>query len=268
MGIEKIGKVIKLIAFPCAAPPQIWVTCAIPALLYLFYSLAPTDKKSLVKIATGKSWLKILHQYVEESEAVNSEFSSSALEYMFEVTEFADAAAWYFFLAELGSDFLFNWTSLVYARAGCSPIDQTETLSGNEQVGGIVCGADWGNDSHWTETNPSPGNAISGPFNLPAGGRGVIAISTTAIPNTGVSTAVSVRFIETTTGNVVASATEPASEGVSPVTVIMSQVIINSSGFAQQYNVQYQCPAGAPLETMGIIDGTITWYTGTTNPYF
>jgi hypothetical protein len=162
MGIlANVGKVEQVFISGCIPKPQVWAKSLVPAGLKLITSLLEPTWKEDIKLLTGKSWLKHLKQFAEESTVESPAAVDGSLNFMFEAAEVLDTIAWYWFLADVGSDFLANWSTLAMKRSPCTPQEAAGSFAGVTGAGTVGSGSGWGMRGAWSETYPTPGIPIS-----------------------------------------------------------------------------------------------------------
>lgn len=120
--IKKTSVVTDLWFQGCRPNPQMLIKGFNIAAPKAFFTLLSPNWKTLTKKITGRSWLcgiKSVLQGADEADALYAGLSEA----VFTSLEWIDAAAFYFWVAGVGIDFLINWTSLVYEMSGCKDLD-------------------------------------------------------------------------------------------------------------------------------------------------
>ena len=111
----------QILRHPCALPdPIIIVKTAFEAALPLLFVASTFSCTDYIKAHAGISWkcgrkIKALAQNTLGAKYVRA----AAYYYEASGAALAENALWYWFLAELGTGFVANWTTLVYQEQGC-----------------------------------------------------------------------------------------------------------------------------------------------------
>lgn len=198
---SEINKLGKMLAYPCTPSVQVWATTLLPTLINLFVTDEKPDWKTLVKLGSGKSWLKTLRQYAEDVEEVDATFSVGDLEFFFEVAEIVDASIWYLFVAEILAETFIKWSSLAYSATGCTADRKANTIAGIAPSDTLAMTNTWVVGPLWRQTTPHDSFGMSSSFNVPPGSSASLSGSLTAKGLlTNKPQAIGIRVVNNTTG--------------------------------------------------------------------
>jgi hypothetical protein len=134
--IARLGRTANILATPCAAEPMIWVEAAwinLPHLLFGFIKPFKLAMDYNIHTGRGSRWGlphggprkgkrgrapygAIVEGLIEDAGKI---FGPEASWAMFALGDLALKAEWYFFLADLSTEFLVNWVSTAYMWGGC-----------------------------------------------------------------------------------------------------------------------------------------------------
>jgi len=127
--INNINYLTKVMQFPCASPgPVIMIVTALEAAAPVLLELATFSCRDIIKTQGGVSWRcgRALKAIIRKGRGAAFTDGFAAI-YKFGAP--FERANWYFFLAEVGTDFLAKWTSLVYKGQGCIPSSGDVTVN-------------------------------------------------------------------------------------------------------------------------------------------
>jgi hypothetical protein len=109
----------RIVTWPCAIPIEIWVETFGPALLRLFWSAGPWDKKWLFHHVFGHSWLCGLKQRLLAVEEATRVPIPGAMKTIFRVAAILDTLAWVFFVASVSLEFVSTWHTMARKARHC-----------------------------------------------------------------------------------------------------------------------------------------------------
>ena len=135
--LSRIGRTYNMLATPCSSTPEIWVEAAWTNLPHLLFGFIKPFKLAMafdIHSGRGKRFgighragLKgrnkkapygaIIEGLIEDAGGL---FGPEARWAVFELGDLALKIDWYFFLADITTDFLVNWVSTAYMWSGCS----------------------------------------------------------------------------------------------------------------------------------------------------
>jgi hypothetical protein len=181
--ISKIGKILRILELPCAPTPTMYVQSVEPAIIDLFWSFVKPDFKEDFKIGDqfrnpgrkGRSALKFVRQSFGEATKASPAARKAAGKAVFEILEWGDQLSWYLFLAELATDFLFNWTSIAYSMAGCDPNPTYTVIQLGPPLFYYGQGPGWQPIAAWNMISPTPGTIVGSAWPIPPGKAGTMA---------------------------------------------------------------------------------------------
>lgn len=164
---SKIGRLVALSATPCSPTPQI--------VAYGFFVSLPILVITLFKPDAQDSWLHrfgrphkrrrkwgIKHgTIIFPQEPIPKGWATAT----WLLGEWAQRLGWYFLVVDATTDFLINWTSLIYAYSGC-PSQGMPYL--HQQNAGVV----YGGETHW---RPFVNFAFAGGQEIISHGQGIVA---------------------------------------------------------------------------------------------
>jgi hypothetical protein len=259
------GGLVRFLANPCLPSFQILAEAAEPAALKLFYSLLPFDKKSAIKILTGKSWLCHAKGIAQELTMVEPEEESLGLKFAFTLNEIVDEASWYIYLADVTTNFLANWTTQVLRMTNCKPdprvkYGSTRDVEGFPTSNGTYQGFEnaFGMYPDWPAGQPDgwmlePGDEFTTTFSItlipPGGGPGVVPTS--------------VKLIDTDTGQIYASGINDPIGGPGKESAFAWGKVINTSPSAiKNLGWQFFVPYYSPITIVDIKSAylSIRWF--------
>src|SRR5277367_6979369 len=261
MALPSIGKVKSMLFLPCANPPQLWVSTFIPAAISAVSTLLTPDNKELVRLATGKSWLKNLKTVVREATVDEGTAYDGALKTFFRLTEYADAASWYFFLTSIGADFLADWTSLTYKVSGCQPAQKSWTTAGGLPVGIFNADGNWATSVAFTESNPTPGQPLATLVSVAYSQKCYYNLAIVWHTNNPLIADVEWKVQNVNTGEVVASG------GSGLFSVISVEIDGPPVPGSWAFQVYYRANGPIPIGQFFPHDGNIGYYIGAITPY-
>jgi hypothetical protein len=134
--ISRIGMVVNILGQPCSATPLIWVEAAWVNLPHLLFGFVKPFKLAMdynIHTGRGNRWGlphgggkrgkrgrapygAIVEGLIEDASKV---LGNEASWLLFELGDLALKAEWYFFIADLTTEFLLNWVSTAYMWGGC-----------------------------------------------------------------------------------------------------------------------------------------------------
>jgi hypothetical protein len=244
-----LGKIIKMLSYGCGPSWQIWVKAAEPAALRLFWSLLPTDWKSEVKLATGKSWLKHVKGVMREGEEVLPDVLTAAGEAVFTIAEVVDQLAWWVYIASVIGDFLIEWSTLAFQMAPGDPGSCAFVLKGDNAFGGTSFGAPWLPGASFHETWPDPTQLIG---SLHSCGPGQTLWMNVYYEgwNDDVRVAIDIQIVDLDTGEVLALAESSQQEMNNGYgTLLSAQINGGTTGRSLQHQVRPSAGNTATLTT-------------------
>lgn len=115
-----VGKLTRLAIEPCSVPPSIWIETSIPAIMSAIWTIIEPDLKETYHIATGHSLVCSFKQEIRMAAEESGGDIGEATRYVFRAAEWVDLAVWWLFLASVGADALYDWTSMAYRVTGCT----------------------------------------------------------------------------------------------------------------------------------------------------
>lgn len=174
------GKIKRLFYEPCLPRPLIWAEALVPATLKAIVSLEPGGWKETIKLASGKSWLKHLKNYIGDASIIEPTASEAGLRFLFECAEIADKSTWYLFLASIGIEFFADWTSLAWQMQGCQHDPNHSATTGDSPFAFASTPGIWFQGPVWNETYPNAGASLSSSVTVPAIGTATICANWTA----------------------------------------------------------------------------------------
>lgn len=133
----RIGRVFRILSYPCAADPVIWVEAAWVGLPRLLWTLVKPDfldykwdmfTKGKTPIGPEFAGGKSRHSGRGRFRAggvIHPEHGGGKGRYWvpFYIGELAQKVGWYISVVDVATEFVYNWASMVYVFAGCESLD-------------------------------------------------------------------------------------------------------------------------------------------------
>lgn len=120
--VSKIGAVYDIVATPCDTEPLIWVLAFWHELPQMVWSIVKPDWNDAIIDRFGRHHHRRRRQRFHVDDIMKPKFQipKGTLSWVaFGGVELLERIGWYFCLIDATTDFLVNWTSLVYQYSGC-----------------------------------------------------------------------------------------------------------------------------------------------------
>lgn len=117
--ILKVNYIVEMWATPCTIPFRIMVRTLFPATLNAFYSLTAFTSLDIMAQGAGIARRRFLKKLFKGAHRVTPLENAIKDTFIFEIFDIVEIDLFYFFIAEMVTDFLFEWTTLMHAQAGC-----------------------------------------------------------------------------------------------------------------------------------------------------
>ncbi len=178
--IDKTNVITKLWFQGCRPDPTVFLHGFNIAAIRAFSTLVSPNWKTLTKKVTGHSWLCGMKAVLLEADEADALYSSTAGA-VFTALEWVDAAAFYFWVAGVGIEFLIDWTSLVYQFSGCKDVNgfANQKQSGDSIV---LAGQDFVRYTFWDYVAGREEWCSENGFVLPPGSHCSVSLRTKTVP--------------------------------------------------------------------------------------
>lgn len=141
--IRNINHLIKLWEIPCAIPPMIWIETAIPALCKLMFSYLAFSPNDILFQRAGRHFHHGLNKLGKGIRAAQPEIDAGGKKMLWKLLEIPERILYWYFVADLLTEFAANWTSLAYEASLCNPL-YTAIVQQEGGSGLAVPEGDWG----------------------------------------------------------------------------------------------------------------------------
>jgi hypothetical protein len=199
-----IGNIKRLLVLPCDVKPSIWADLGIAALCQAVWTAENPDVRALISEVTGSSLLCHTKHVMHSAHGAAPLGDTPASTVYFKGLETADLATWYFFLAGVAKDGLFDWTSQVLRVTKCNMKDYPGQGHGTFWFGAIYADGRWGTLSFQFPANTDFHPAHVSAVDVPAGGSGIVAFSAAFQTLNGIDADASARIVDDDDGTVLA----------------------------------------------------------------
>jgi hypothetical protein len=136
--LSNLNYIKEVSVYPCATPgPIIAITTALEAAAPVLVELASFSCIDIYKTRLGISWrcgkqLKAIIKAAHGAKVIDN------VHFIYQFAAPVERILWYWFVAELTTNFLAKWTSLVYQQQGCLPALDDCTVSASEIANPLI----------------------------------------------------------------------------------------------------------------------------------
>ncbi|MGA7966798.1 MAG: hypothetical protein WCB49_13110 [Gammaproteobacteria bacterium] len=258
--MSEIGKIKRVLMNPCTPSPMLFVECATPAILGAFWTLIVPDKKELIRISTGKSWLKNLKQTVTEAELKEATWQAQGLRQLFVAAEWADMAVWWYFLADVALEAGFQWTSTVWKQSGCTPGQRQSTVFMVKPFGVLTVDDRWHPAGTWTQEMPTLLSPVAPIINLAPARTGSVGAHIGFTPFIGAVAACSIRLRDQKSGEVLDQHDMTADDVGKGDTAIAFASSITGGIYGRSILLEARATPGPGTAAMAFDNGSLSGY--------
>jgi len=118
--LGKINRIIKLIEMPCGPSYDIFVETFAPAAFKALIAYVSPGKLEIVRFRQGRGSSPCGFKQLFDAEAEEiPAYQQAGVRFIIRLIGLAERALFYWMLIDIAEEFVINWTTLAYKRAGC-----------------------------------------------------------------------------------------------------------------------------------------------------